>query len=138
LEEEKKKETKEELRKEINDLKYLCAELDNWKKHHIDDYGKGFAEGISYVAEMLLPIYDAADAAEKVIADEGVKIIKNKVLDVFTKVGIAEIKALNEKFDPHLHNAVASGEKGEEVLEVWQTGFTYQGKTLRPSMVKTN
>ena len=56
------------------------------------------------------------------------------------KLGITEIPALGEKFDPNVHNAVMHVEDeslGEnEVVEVFQTGFKLNDKVIRFAMVK--
>ncbi|MDR0383912.1 MAG: nucleotide exchange factor GrpE [Christensenellaceae bacterium] len=134
----------EELQKRADDnlnlAKYHKAELENYKKHNAGAISNAFKDGTSYVVEMLLPIYDGVNEAEKAIQNEvdkkGFQIIKNKLDDCFKRLNITEIKAVGEPFDPNLHNAVATTEKGETILEEWQKGFLYQGKVLRPSMVK--
>jgi molecular chaperone GrpE len=56
------------------------------------------------------------------------------------KMGVAEIPALGEQFDPNVHNAVmhvddeAFGEN--EVVEVFMKGYAKGDKVLRHSMVK--
>ena len=56
------------------------------------------------------------------------------------KLGITEIEALGQKFDPNVHNAVmhiedeAFGEN--EVVEVFQKGFMLNDKVIRFAMVK--
>ena len=56
------------------------------------------------------------------------------------KLGITEIPALGEKFDPNVHNAVMHVEDeshGEnEVVEVFQKGFKLNDKVIRFAMVK--
>ena len=56
------------------------------------------------------------------------------------KLGIQEIPALGETFDPNLHNAVMHIEDenlGENVVaEVFQTGFQTGDKIIRHAMVK--
>ena len=56
-----------------------------------------------------------ADEAYK----KGVEMTMNQLKEVFSKLGIEEIPALGEKFDPNLHNAVMhidSEELGENVI----------------------
>ena len=56
------------------------------------------------------------------------------------KLGITEIEALGQKFDPNVHNAVMHVEDesfGEnEVVEVFQKGFKLNDKVIRFAMVK--
>ena len=48
----------------------------------------------------------------------------------------------DQPFDPKLHNAVSvekvDGVEPDQILEEWQTGFTFHGHVLRPSMVKVS
>jgi len=60
--------------------------------------------------------------------------------NVLESLGITEIPALNQPFDPNLHNAVMHVEDenaGENtVVEVFQTGFKMGEKVIRFAMVK--
>ena len=59
---------------------------------------------------------------------------------VLEKLGITEIDALNQPFDPNLHNAVMHVDDesvGEStVVEVFQSGFKMGDKVIRFAMVK--
>ena len=59
---------------------------------------------------------------------------------VLEKLGITEIPALGETFDPNLHNAVMHVEDenfGENtVCDVFQAGFQLGDKVIRFAMVK--
>ena len=56
------------------------------------------------------------------------------------KLGITEIEAMGQTFDPNIHNAVMHIEDesfGEnEVVEVFQKGFRLNDKVIRFAMVK--
>ena len=60
--------------------------------------------------------------------------------EVLSKLGIEEIPALGEAFDPNLHNAVmhvedeAAGEN--TIVDVFQAGFRSGDKVIRFAMVK--
>ena len=79
---------------------------------------------------------ETADEAYK----KGVEMIMAQLKDVFAKLGVTEIPALGEPFDPNLHNAVMhvdDGNFGENTIaEVFQAGFTLGEKVIRFSMVK--
>ena len=55
-------------------------------------------------------------------------------------IGVEEIPAEGEPFDPNKHNAVMhiEDEKMDEniVCEVFQKGYSYKGQVVRCSMVK--
>ena len=92
-----------------------------------------------------LPVYDNLDRALKQeTADEaykkGVEMTMTGLKEILTKLGIEEIPALGQPFDPALHNAVMHVEDesaGENtVVEVFQTGFKLGEKVIRFAMVK--
>ena len=96
-------------------------------------------------AAAFLPVYDNLERALKQeTADEaykkGVEMTMTQLKEVLTKLGIEEIPALGEPFDPNLHNAVMHVEDeslGENtVAEVFQAGFKLGDKVIRFSMVK--
>ena len=92
-----------------------------------------------------LPVYDNLERALKQeTADEaykkGVEMTMTQLRSVLEKLGITEIPALGQPFDPTLHNAVMHVEDeslGENtVAEVFQAGFKLGDKVIRFSMVK--
>ena len=92
-----------------------------------------------------LPVYDNLERAlNQPTADEaykkGVEMTMNQLKTVLEKLGITEIEALGQPFDPTLHNAVMHIEDenfGENtVAEVFQAGFRLGDKVVRFAMVK--
>ena len=92
-----------------------------------------------------LPVYDNLERALKQeTADEaykkGVEMTMNQLKEVLTKLGITEIPAQGQPFDPKYHNAVMHVEDeslGQNVVaEVFQTGFQCGEKVIRFAMVK--
>ena len=71
---------------------------------------------------------------------KGVEMVIRQFMETLTSMGLEEIPALGEVFDPELHNAVmredADGVEPETVTEVYQKGYRLSGRILRPSMVK--
>ena len=67
-------------------------------------------------------------------------MIIKQLKETLEKIGLAEIEALGQQFDPNLHEAVMHIEDenfGEnEVAEVLQAGYKLGDTVLRPSMVK--
>jgi molecular chaperone GrpE len=130
----------------LNLAKYQKAELENFRKHNAEAVANAFRDGQSYVVETLMPVYDGAVEAGKKIKDpadkEGFEIIQRKLDDIFERLGIEKIKTVGEKFNPHLHNSAAvekvDGKEAGIVLEEWQKGFTFGGRTLRPATVKVS
>ena len=79
---------------------------------------------------------ETADAAYK----KGVEMTMTGLRDAMTRLGVEEIPARGETFDPNLHNAVmhVEDENAEEntIVEVFQQGFRLGDKVLRFAMVK--
>lgn len=71
---------------------------------------------------------------------QGVKMTLNQLTEGFKTLGVEEIEAGGEKFDPDLHNAVMHCEDeslGDSVItEVFQKGYKIGEKIIRHSMVK--
>ena len=124
----------------------LFAEFDNYKKRTQKEALASYGNGTSDTLEKLLPIMDnfdrAIDALEEDNAfSQGVKMIYKQFKEFFDSMGVTEIPALGEKFDPNVHNAVMHIDDenfGEnEIAEVFMKGYKYKdSKVLRHSMVK--
>ena len=71
---------------------------------------------------------------------QGLELICKQFEEVLTKLNVAEIPALGEKFNPEKHNAVMHTEDEtaaeNTVVEVFQKGYTLGDKILRFAMVK--
>ena len=71
---------------------------------------------------------------------KGVEMVIRQFVETLTALGLEEIPAQGEVFDPELHNAVmredADGVEPETVTEVYQKGYRLSGRVLRPAMVK--
>lgn len=143
-----------ELEKELADLKAAynikLADFQNYTKRK----DKEFEEFKKYACESLvIKIIDSLDtlslaksSADKVKDFEslssGIDMIIGNIQTALKDEGVEEINAINEKYDPYIHYAVAT-ETNEEaeneiVLDVLQKGYKLKGKVIRPSMVKIN
>ena len=123
----------------------LAAEYDNFRKRSAKEKESAWTDSKASTAAAFLPVYDNLERALKApCSDEaflkGVEMTMNQLKEVLTKLGIEEIPALNEKFDPNFHNAVmhVADENAEEntIVEVFQAGFKTGDKVIRFAMVK--
>ena len=123
----------------------LAAEYDNFRKRSAKEKESAWTDSKASTAAAFLPVYDSLERALKApCSDEayqkGVEMTMNQLKDVLNKLGIEEIPALGEKFDPNCHNAVmhVDDDSVEEntIVEVFQTGFRTGDKIVRFSMVK--
>ena len=123
----------------------LAAEYDNFRKRTAKEKEAIWNDAKADAALAFLPVYDNLERALKQeTADEaykkGVEMTMNQLREVLKKLGVEEIPALGETFDPNVHNAVMHVEDesaGENtVVEVFQTGFKSGDKVVRFAMVK--
>lgn len=123
----------------------LLAEYDNYRKRSQKEKENAWVTAKAETAKEFLPVYDNLERALKQeTADEayakGVEMTMNQLKTVLEKLGIEEIPALGEPFNPELHDAVMHMEDetvGENtVVEVFQTGFKTGEKVIRHAMVK--
>ena len=139
----------EEKLKESED-KYLrmLAEYDNFKKRTMKEKESLYKDGIADSVEKLLTVLDNLDRAAAVDVEksdaqsvvDGVNKILEQAKEVFAKMGVEEIPAKGEKFNPELHNAVMheDNEEYEEnvISDVFLKGYKMGDKVIRHSMVK--
>ena len=123
----------------------LAAEYDNYRRRTQKEKEAAWTDAKAETAAAFLPVYDNLERALKQpTADEaykkGVEMTMNQLREVLSKLGIEEIPALGETFDPNVHNAVMhvdDPEAGERaIVEVFQTGFKSGDKVVRFAMVK--
>jgi molecular chaperone GrpE len=71
---------------------------------------------------------------------DGVEMVMRQLQECLAKLGVEPIAAVDNPFDPELHNAVmhiTDDEKGENIIiEEFQKGYVLKGKVVRYSMVK--
>lgn len=124
----------------------MLAEYDNFRKRAQKEKESVYADGLAEAVEKLLPVLDNLDRAAAVETEDAAAVLDGvgKVLaqanEVFAKLGVSEIPAKGEKFDPELHNAVMheDNEDFEEntVSEVFLKGYKLGDKVIRHSVVK--
>lgn len=123
----------------------LAAEYENYRRRTAKEKEAIWSDAKGDAAAAFLPVYDNLERALKQeTADEaykkGVEMTMNQLKAVLEKLGITEIEALGQSFDPNVHNAVMHIEDenfGENtVAEVFQAGFKLGEKVIRFAMVK--
>lgn len=126
--------------------KRLVAEYDNFKKRTVKEKEAIYTGSVCDVVTEILPILDNLDRALAAFENKesgeykGVEMISKQTLDIFAKIGVEEIKAVGETFDPEKHNAVMHVDDdsvGDNiVVEEFQKGYSFKDKVIRYSMVK--
>ena len=123
------------------------ADLENYRKRAAREIADYHRYANLPLMRDLLPVLDnigrAIEAAEKAHETasllEGFKMVAGQLKDVLGRYYCAEIQALNEPFDPNLHEAI-SQQPSEQyaantVLTVVQSGFRLHDRVVRPSQV---
>ena len=133
------------LLQEQNKFLRLAAEYDNYRKRTAKEKESIWADAKASVVTSFLPVYDNLERALKQdTADEaykkGVEMTMTQLKEVLSKLGVTEIEAAGQPFDPKLHNAVMHVEDeafgANTVAEVFQAGFQLGEKVIRFAMVK--
>ena len=123
----------------------LCAEYDNFRKRSQKERDTLYADIKADTLVKFLPVYDNLERALATPTEDeayrrGVEMIMTQFCTTMDKLGITEIEALGQKFDPNMHNAVMhiqDDSYGEnEVVEVFQKGFKLNDKVIRFAMVQ--
>lgn len=145
----------EEIVEEANDValewenryKRLQADFENFKRRTNQEKTQlaSFIKG--GVIEDLLPVLDnferaisaPAEGDAKVFLD-GFVMIHQNLMAMLSKQGLEVIDAVGKPFDPTYHQAIMRAPSDEydddTVCEVLQTGYTVDGRVVRPAMVK--
>lgn len=142
------KEEAERLKKENKELndRYLrmLAEYDNFRKRSQADSERQRLVGITQTLTAVFPVIDSINRALEVLQEDdkamaGIQQIKKQFDTAMRKLGVEQIPALGEEFNPEIHNAVMQEENAEmagKVLQVFQEGYRYKDYVIRPAMVK--
>ena len=126
----------------------LAAEFDNFRKRmtkeRIEAESRGQADLVRHLLESLDDIARFAHVDPAVTDSttlvEGVAMVEKKLDKSLRAAGLEMVSPKGEKFDPSLHEAVAtepaaSAEEDHIVSQVYQVGYTFKGQLLRPARV---
>jgi molecular chaperone GrpE len=132
-----------------NFRKRVNKEKEEFRKYVLGDFILGLLEVVDNLERAIKAKANAgknaADTVPTAGEDEksivsGVEMIYRQLMDLLRKNKVEEIDALGKLFDPNLHQALSKDEREgitePVVLEVYQRGFTYNEKLLRPALVK--
>lgn len=147
----KKQKTKspEEVIAELKDTVLRTrADFDNFRKRTQRDLADARAYGKISAVEEILPIFDtfkmAMQAANMDNADlntllAGMNMIQNQFTQSFGSLGIDEVNAIGEKFDPNMHDAVSEQASDEVeagyVISQHRCGYKVGERLIRAATV---
>jgi molecular chaperone GrpE len=123
------------------------ADFDNYRKRIERERFEDSKRTTARVLEGLIPVIDGFEhalaahrEAEYESYRKGFELIYKQLLDSVTKLGAERIDPVGKVFDPHLHQAVDRAETTEHedgtILQVFQPGYVFHGRVLRPAMVR--
>lgn len=129
----------------------LQAEFDNFRKRNRAAVSAAHQDSVYETVELFLPILDNLqrglespgnnESTQVHAIYKGVEMVTKQFTDILEKLGIEEIEALDQPFDPTYHNAVMQVEAEDEeqknkVVEVLLKGYKGKDRVIRYSMVK--
>jgi molecular chaperone GrpE len=139
----------ERLREEIADLRdrsmRTLADFDNFRKRSERERQDLRKYALIEPLRDFLTVMDSLDLALMAGGSaedlkQGVEMIHRQMQDLLRRVGVQEVKAVGEPFDPTIHEAVSREEspevKAPTVSSELRRGYRLHDRLLRPSMVK--
>ena len=150
--EEAAKKAEEEAKKaeEVESERYmrLMAEFQNFKRRVAREKSDIHAYANEKLVGELLPVLDNFERALDTEGGDleayakGMQLIFEQLKKALENAGLEEIKAMDEAFDPNVHNAVMTESLEEKedgtITKVLQKGYKLKDKVIRPSMVAVN
>jgi molecular chaperone GrpE len=136
---------------ELEDLRQTLlrrqADFDNYRKRIEKERAEDSKRATARVVESLIPIVDGFEHALAAHKDDeyagyrkGFELIYRQLLDNLAKLGVERVEPFGQLFDPHSHQAMDRTETTEHadgaILEVFQPAYIYNGRVLRPAMVR--
>ncbi len=125
----------------------LAADFDNYRKRQEQEKENLIRFGTESALTKLIEVLDNFERGQKSLENvddcakvkESFDLIQKQVYETLAKLGLEEIKAVGEEFDPNFHEAVmqtpTSEHKEHTVIAELRKGYKYGDKVLRPTMV---
>ena len=125
----------------------LAADFDNFRKRTVAEKEELSKYTTVEVLKKLTASLDTFDRAKESLKDiedvtkvkEGYEVAYKQLFDTLGKIGLEEIKALGEQFNPNEHEAITQIPTDEyepdTIAVVAQKGYKYQDKVVRPALV---
>ena len=143
-----KKDKKDEQIEELTDrVKRQLAEFENFRNRSEKEKAAMFDMGARTIIEKILPVIDnferglaaKPESEEAKAFADGMEMVYKQLLTNLTEAGMEPIEALDQEFNPDLHNAVmqveAEDKESGTVAAELQKGYTFHGTVVRHSMV---
>jgi molecular chaperone GrpE len=138
---------------ELHDLRQTLlrhqADFANLRKRAEKENKEAGQRATARVIEGLIPVVDGFEhalaahrEAEYENYRKGFELIYKQLIDNLARLGAQRVDPLGQPFDPHLHQAMDRAETAEHpdgtILAVYQPGYVFHGRVLRPAMVRVS
>ena len=137
--------TKNELAEQKDSFVRLQAETDNFRKRLSREKDEFSQYANERLFKELIPIFDNLERAledpsnDTKSLKEGLEMILKQFSAFLEKEKVGPIKAIGEKFDPMVHEALTSEESNDHeentIISEFVKGYTINNRVLRPSQV---
>jgi len=131
----------------LNQLKYLQADFDNYRKRMVREFQEVSQRSNEKLIASVLNVVDdlerAIETGKKTDNTgpllEGVQMVYKNLYAILEREGLTRIEAVGKPFDPNMHEILTkvptdTHEDGI-VIEEARKGFMFKGKVMRPSVV---
>lgn len=139
---------KEEADSNMNKLRYLMADFDNYRKRMESQVESKINQGKAELILRFVSIHDdlsravetAKQGKSETVVIEGLEGILRNVETLFDAEGVKEIETTGTPFDPNIHDAISfkyddTVPENTVITEI-RKGYMISDKVLRPSLVE--
>lgn len=119
------------------------AEVENMRLRTQKEVERAHAFGLERFVKALLPVADSLEQAIAALpegdSDDGLKITYDLLIKVLSDFAVRKVGAEGEPFDANVHEAMslqeADGAPPNTIINVVRTGYSLNGRAVRPAMV---
>ena len=122
------------------------ADFENFRKRVAREAAQAQERGVIKLAGELLPALDNLDRALAAASQddpllEGVRLVHSELSAALARAGVESFSPLGERFDPALHEAMATAKQPDDgaesgtIVEVYQPGYRLGQTIIRPARV---
>jgi molecular chaperone GrpE len=139
---------KEEADSNMNKLRYLMADFDNYRKRMESQVESKINQGKAELILRFISIHDdlsravetAKQGKSETVVIEGLEGILRNIETLFDAEGVKEIETTGTPFDPNIHDAISfkyddTVPENTVITEI-RKGYMISDKVLRPSLVE--
>lgn len=129
----------------LDRLARMQAEFDNARKRAAREQQDYREYALADALRTLIPVLDSFDRAlqsspAKSEFHAGVELIHKQLQDALAKIGVQQVSAKGQQFDPRFHEAIevvdTEDVPDQQVIEELQRGYKLKDRLLRPAMVR--